>query len=181
TVTFATNGEPSNPQVVLTAGWTAPDGTRVYADFTGPLKTGKVTLRSEPARSQNEILALLLYGTADNATAANQLGGAAGGATAQPLSQALTGVNRALENIGVSNLTAKIDTSQATPRSDVSVQIAQDISLQVAVALGVPPPGQNQDTALITVAWQFLRRWSLETTVGTAGTSILDLVWQYRY
>src|SRR6185295_3060048 len=35
TITF--DGESDNPQVVVTAGWTAPEGTRVYADFVGPL------------------------------------------------------------------------------------------------------------------------------------------------
>ncbi len=54
TVTFL--GDPSNPEVNVTAGWTASDGTRVYADYIGPLKTGKVILRSEPIRPQNEIL-----------------------------------------------------------------------------------------------------------------------------
>jgi hypothetical protein len=33
----------------------------------------------------------------------------------------------------------------------------------------------------VTLNWRFLRKWSLETTVGDAGTSILDLVWQHRY
>ena len=55
--------------MVVTAGWTAPDGTRVYADFQGPLKTGKVKLRSEPPRPQNEVLALILFGTAEGSSA----------------------------------------------------------------------------------------------------------------
>src|SRR4029077_9307945 len=66
TVTFV-GDDPSNPQVVLTASWGAPDGvTRVYADFVGPLKTGKVKLRSEPSKPQSEILALVLFGTTDD-------------------------------------------------------------------------------------------------------------------
>ena len=55
----------ANPAIKVTAGWTAEDGTHVLADYVGPLKTGKVTLRSEPARPQNEIVALIAFGTAD--------------------------------------------------------------------------------------------------------------------
>ncbi|HEY8040035.1 MAG TPA: translocation/assembly module TamB domain-containing protein [Polyangiaceae bacterium] len=188
TVTFV--DDPTNPQVVLTASWVAPDGTTVYADFVGPLKTGKVTLRSEPALSKNEILSLILFGTADaqapSSTGQSAQGsgalGVAGGAAAQPINRALGGVNQMLEGFGlVGGISAKVDTSQTTPRPEVELQIARDISFQVAMVLGVPPPGANQDRTLFTLDWRFVRQWSLETTVGDAGTSILDLVWQHRY
>jgi translocation and assembly module TamB len=188
-VTFV-GPDPTNPQVVLTAGWTAPDGTRVYADYNGPLKDAHVRLRSSPAKSQNEILALLLYGSADDA--ADQASGganaeqsvvaaAAGGAATQQLNEALGGFNRLLDNAGLaSGVATRVDTSQATPRPEVEVQIARDISLQVAWVLGVPPPTQP-DTTLLTLDWHFLRKWSLETTVGDQGSSSLNLVWQHRY
>ncbi len=47
--------DTSNPVVVATATWTAEDGTHVYADFVGPVKTGKVTLTSDPPRPRNEV------------------------------------------------------------------------------------------------------------------------------
>jgi hypothetical protein len=50
----------------------------------------------------------------------------------------------------------------------------------VAWVLGLPPPGLP-DTTLVTFNWRFLRKWSLLTTVGNTGTSILDVVWQHRY
>ena len=77
-------------------------------------------------------------------------------------------------------ISTKVDTSQATPRPEVEVRIARDISLQVAWIIG----GQtvtNQDTTLLSLDWRFLRKWFLETTVGDAGTSILNVVWQHRY
>ena len=192
-VTFV-GPDASDPQVVLTAGWTAPDGTRIYADYIGPLKAAAVKLRSSPAKTQNEILALLLYGSSDDATAqqasANANGttadstlvaSAAGGAATQQLNQALGGVNRALDNLGLGGgISTKIDTSQVNPRPEVEVQIARDISLQVAWVLGAPPPTQP-DSTLLTLDWRFLRKWSLETTIGDQGTSILNVVWQHRY
>jgi translocation and assembly module TamB len=188
-VTF-TGPDPTNPQVVLTAGWTAPDGTRVYADYNGPLKDAHVTLRSSPPKTQNEILALVLYGSAEDASqqvsngqasGQNVVVAAAGGAATEQLNEALSGLNRALDSAGLGGgVATKIDTSQAAPRPEVEVQIARDISLQVAWVLGVPPPTQP-DTTLLTLDWHFLRKWSLETTVGDQGTSILNLVWQHRY
>ncbi len=131
TVTFV-GDDPSNPQVVLTAEWVAQDGTRVYADFVGPLKTGKVTLRSDPVLpgGQNDILALLLYGTVDRSTSAarratsdtSPFAAFAGGAATQPINKALGGVNKALDKLGLAGgITTRIDTSTATPRPEVEV------------------------------------------------------------
>jgi translocation and assembly module TamB len=182
TVTFV-GDDATNPQVVLTAQWAAPDGTTVYAEFVGPLKTGKVSLRSDPTHTKSEILALLLYGTADGQAGSTSdappsttaAAGAAGGVATQP-------VNRILDDFGLAGgVTTKIDTSTANPRPEVEFQIARDISLQIAWVLGAIPLGTNLDTTLVTFDWRFLQRWSLETTVGNAGTSILDVVWKYHY
>ncbi len=192
TVTFV-GDDPTNPQVVLTAEWTAQDQgrTRVYADFVGPLKTGKVTLRSDPVLpgGQNDILALLLYGTTDRDTNTSSavsdtspIAGIAAGAAVQPINKVLGGVNKALDKFGLAGgITAKIDTTTANPRPEVEVQIARDISVQIAWVIGAPLPGTNPDTTLVTLDWRFARKWSLETTVGDQGTSILDLIWQHRY
>ena len=80
------------------------------------------------------------------------------------------------------NVTAKVDTSDAAnPRADVELQLAKDISLQLAYVIVQPPPGDNPDLIYVTVDWRFVRNWSLETTVGDAGSTFANLVWQYRY
>jgi translocation and assembly module TamB len=178
TVTF--DADPSNPLVVVTAGWTAPDGTRVFADFAGPLKTGKVTLRSEPARPKNEILALILFGSADDASQAQP--SYAGGASAAAGGFATEGLSRGLDELTGLQVATKIDTSNAaSPRPEVEVQIARSISLQIAFVLGTPPPGSNPDKTFATIDWRFSRQWSLETTFGDEGSSFADVVWQLRY
>jgi translocation and assembly module TamB len=184
TVTFVGN-DASNPQVHVTAGWIASDGTQVKADFIGPLKTGKVTLRSEPPLGRNDIVQLLLFGTTDgevaNATAAAppgaySAGGVAGNIATQPL-------NRALDQFGLSAVSAKVDTTAADAKPTVEVQIAKTLSLELAhvLYLGPPPPGTAPDTTLVTLDWRFLKKWSLLATVGNAGSTIVDMVWQYRY
>jgi translocation and assembly module TamB len=178
-VTFA--GDPANPEVVLKAGYTAGDGTVVYANFVGPLKTGKVTLTSEPNLPQEEIVQLMMFGTPDGAqyqspTAdpTNSAIGTVGGEAAQPL-------NHLLNQWGLGAVSVNVDTSDTTPKPEVSVQIARDISLQLAVVLGTPPPGVNPDVTLVTIDWRFASRWSLASTLGDAGTTIFDVLWKKRY
>jgi translocation and assembly module TamB len=181
TITFV-GGDPSNPEIVVKAGWTAPDGTVVYANFVGPLKTGKVTLTAQPPLSQQEIVELLLFGTTggkqsqspSGSPATNALG-TVGGEAAQP-------INHALSQLGLGAVSAKVDTSESsTPKPEVEVQIARDISLQIAVVLGQLIPGVNPDRTLVTLDWRFLSKWSLSATLGDAGSAIFDLLWQKRY
>ncbi|HVU00720.1 MAG TPA: translocation/assembly module TamB domain-containing protein [Polyangiaceae bacterium] len=186
TVTFV--GEPDNPQVFVTAAWPAPDGSRVYADFAGPLRTGKVTLRSDPPHTRSEILSLILFGTTDGNVAPG--GGQGNSATAAGTASAASlgggvaaqGLDRALDDLTGLDVTARVDTSQAgSPRPELEIRIARDVSVAIAHALGVPAPGTNPDRNFATLDWRFRRHWSVETTFGDAGSSMLDLVWQYRY
>ncbi len=141
-VTFT--GDPSQPQIIATAYWDAPDSTRVYADFAGTPKSGKLKLRAEPARTQDEIVALILFGSADGQLGASSPGsssestaakgaGAAGGAVSQ-------GVNKAISGITTVDIETRVDTSEADdPRPELVVQLTERLSAQVAYNLGVPP------------------------------------------
>lgn len=183
TVTFG--GEDfTNPIIVATAGWTAGDKTRVYADFVGPVKTGKVTLRSEPALSQNQIFSLILFGTPDgmNGPSPGQKPNAAtqaattvgGGAIAQGLDKA------AFDVTGIETQT-RIDTTNANnPRPELEVMIARDISLQFAHVLGTPPLSEP-DLNLGTVRWRFAPNWTLSGTFGDRGKASVDAVWNHLY
>jgi translocation and assembly module TamB len=184
TVTF-TNEDPANPEIVVSAGWTAPDGTRVYADFIGPLRTGKVTLRSEPPLTQNEILSLVMFGTVDGASAEpppgqkadrmTQAVGAGGGIATQ-------GLNRAIDDLTGLDITTRVDTSTSgNPRPEIKVQIARDIAIQLAHVLGVPPPGSMPDKNIASLEWRFRSNWSLLTSFGDRGSTLVDVLWQYRY
>lgn len=184
TATFV--GDPQNPEINLTASWKAADGTEVFADYIGPLKTGKVVLRSEPPRPQNEIISLILFGTSDGAQSTpyaqqqqqtdttTAVGSAASGF-------ATGGLNKGIDKLTGMEISTKIDTSQANPRPEVELQIARDLSLQIAFVLGTPPPGTNQDTTYATIDWRFFHNWSLATTFGNLGSSIADVLWRYRY
>ncbi len=185
TITF--NGEPEpNPVVIATAGWKAADGTLVYADFVGPVKTGKVTLRSEPARPKNEILAIILFGTADGANPTPASGqqqadgttkaavGVGGGFAAQ-------GLTDALDDLAGIQATARIDSSNANnPRPELEFQVSPKVSIAFGHVIGTPPITEP-DKNLAKVGYRFHRNWSLETTVGDRGKGQMDAIWQKRY
>ena len=182
TVAFV-GDDPANPQLVVTASWGAPDGTMIYADFVGPLKTGKVTLRSEPSRPKNEILSLILFGTADGmnnsssgkSDPASQAVGTGGGVASQ-------GLNSAVQDLtGMDNAQFRVDTSTNNPRPELEYQISKSIAVGVAYVMGIPPPDQP-DTIFAKTDWRFRRNWSLQTLLGTQyGTTVVDAVWQKRY
>ena len=183
TVTFVGN-DPANPQVVVTASWGAPDGTVIYADFVGPLETGKVTLRSEPARPKNEILALIMFGSADgmngnpnqnkSSDSASQAVSAGGGVATQGLNAAVSDLT------GMENAQFRVDTSTNNPRPELEYQISKSIAVGVAYVMGVPPPDQP-DFLFAKADWRFRRNWSLQTMFGNFGSTIVDAVWQKRY
>ena len=183
TVTF-TGGEPSNPMVVATAHWDGPEGTRVYADFSGYVSSGKLTLRSEPALSQDEILALVLFGSTEGSLGATsgppqstgvKAAGMAGGVLTDSFNKAISGVTAV-------NISARVDSSQQDgPRPEVDVQIGKNVTAKIGYQLGSPAPGENPDRAMLTLDWRFARAWSLDASVGDAGSSALDLVWRFRY
>jgi len=185
TVTFV-GDEPGNPQILVTAVWKAPDGSLVFADFAGPLKTGKVTLRSEPAHSQNEIISLIMFGSADGQTSSSyqsqdqagtnttgKAGAAAGGFASE-------GLSKGLNDLTGLDVAAKVDTSTANPRPELMLQITRTISLQLGYVVGTLPL-TNPDRTLVTVGWRFKRNWEMDGTYGNSGTTLLDWIWQYRY
>lgn len=184
TVTF-TGQTPPNPVVVATAGWTAADSTRVYADFVGPVKTGKVTLRSEPPRPKNEILALVLFGTANGvnpqpAPPGRQADGTMRAAVGLGGAFVARGLTEALDDLAGIQATARVDTTRANPRPEVEFQLSPRVSLSFVHVIGTPPITEP-DKNLASIEYRFHRNWSLGTTFGDRGTALLDAIWQRRY
>lgn len=184
TITFGQ--DTTNPVVIATASWTAADRSRVFADFVGPVKTGKLSLRSEPARSQSEILTLIAFGSVDGPSDAASGSGKSPGQGTQLATTvgggALTqGFDAALDDVVGIQTQTRIDSTNANnPRPELEVQVSRDVSLRFAYVLGTPPPSAP-DKSLGTVIFRFAPNWSLSTTVGDKGKATVDTSWQYRY
>jgi translocation and assembly module TamB len=187
TVSFT--GPSDNPVISVSAHWDAPDAdqTRVIAEFLGPLKTGRITLRSEPSLSENEILSLILFGSSDASLGSGgDANSGAGGDTAKGVGMAggvaTQAINSAISGVTGDAVTTRVDTSESdNPRPDIGWQISHSIAAHFVVNLGLPAPGDNPDQELLMVDWRFIRNWMLEGTVGDAGSSLLDLSWRWRY
>jgi len=178
-VTFS--GEPGNPTIVATARWDSPDEDRhrVYADASGTAAKLKITLRSEPPLTQDQILSLLLTGSADGS-----LGGGGGNNAETAVGvvggTATQGLNKALSSISDLDVSTRIDTSTGSARPELVVQISAKVSAKLTRALG-QIPGQPPDMTFVTLDFLIKRNWSLSTVAGDHGASGIDLVWRKRY
>lgn len=177
-----TGNDPPSPLIQATAYWDAPDGTRVFADFTGYAEKGTLSLRSEPALTQDEILALILFGSPDggfgtsNAETSTgvQAVGIAGGAVTEGLNKALSGVT--------TRVSTRIDSSDASgPQPQIVVQLTDKVSARLGYKLGNPGPGDDPDRAQLTVDWRFFKNWNVGATIGDHGSTSVDLVWRLHY
>lgn len=180
TISFPEGGEPDNPTIVASAYWDAPDGTRVWAEYAAPLETGTLVLRSEPPYSKNEILSLLLFGRAEGNLAAKGSGSAVGTGVAGGL--VATGLNRALDEVasGEFEFEANVGSTRFNQsRPEIGVR-RKNLGVSVGYVVG-PPSYVQPDRTVVTVDWQFIPRWSLVATRGDRSTSIVDVLYRFRY
>lgn len=180
TVTF-TGGAPDDPTISAVARYDSPAGYTVYAEYTGTVERGKLSLRSEPPLSQDEILTLLLFGTPDGSIGAGSGGNDLATAVSVAGGTAAQGLNRALSDVTDLDVSARIDTSTGAPRPELVLQISSRVSARVTQALGEPTPGQSPDRTFVTIELRLASAWSLSTMVGDRGASAVDLIWRRRY
>ena len=180
TVTFLEGSNPADPVVVAAAYWDAPDRTRVWVEFNGPLKTGKLTLRSEPAYSKSEILSILLFGRADpNQASQGERPSDGQQAAALGTGIASSGLNKALGELNDDFDLEQDRTSANRVRTKVGYRLRRNLKVQLGYASGFSQ--REPDTTYLFLEWQFIPKWSLIGTRGDRGTSILDVLFQHRY
>lgn len=174
--------DPADPTITAVARWDSPENYAVYAEYTGTVKAGKLTLRSEPPLTQSEVLSLIMFGSTEGQLGASQGGsdnmatalGVAGGAATQ-------GFNRVMSDFTQLDVSARIDTSTGSARPEIVVQVSPRVTTRVTRALGEPTQGQSPDRTFLTLEFRLKRSWLLAAMLGDRGASSLDLVWRKRY
>lgn len=184
TITFQPE-EPENPVIVATARWESPDGITVIARFEGPVKSGVMTLTSDPPLPEDQVLSLLLFGdTGGLGSVGNsdqQSGGVDQAATVGG-SVASQGLNQALSRIeGVDLSTRVAGGDSGNVRPEVVIQLTNSLSAEVGYNLQEPSPGKSPDRTLLSLELRVIGGHSLSATVGDRGSSLVDWVWRYRY
>ncbi len=190
--------DASNPYVNLTAHWDAPDGSRVFVDYVGllqPITDDKIRFRSDPPRSQNEILALLLFG--ESGANATGLVGTVSSTVATSIAGNLVSAvfGGVLQDVAI-NVGANEDGNYL----GAQVSVSEDWRIGGAYEQVGQGSGPGSDTqrrggcADLFADWSFARNWSLRGSTGYCsyeeGTPAgggqefnlgIDVLWQYRY
>jgi translocation and assembly module TamB len=178
--------DTSNPYVNITAHWDAPDGTRVFVDFNGtlrPFTDDKLRFRSNPPRTDQEILAILLFGS-DSASEATT----PAGSTKTSVGQMAGGVAVDLAAAQVNALfagtpfRAKVGTTeQGRLKTGVVYELGDTVTAGAAVEA---PSADDSGGAEVNIDWRFKRNWTLRGSFGVGRDqprSGVDVLWQYRY
>jgi translocation and assembly module TamB len=178
-------GQPTNPYLNVGATWDAPDGTRVFADLLGYLKDAKLRLRSEPARPESDVLSLVLFGRDPSASTTTPGGpSSTSGSLAVGSGVASTLLNSFIDPVQVFG--RRIETRvESTSHRGTSIGVAAELRprlwAQVDVSTASQRERQNTDLSAVTLDWRFRPAWSLRSTVGDRGSSLLELLWQFKY
>ncbi|MBI2391112.1 MAG: translocation/assembly module TamB domain-containing protein [Deltaproteobacteria bacterium] len=179
-----------DPVLDVEVRWQAPDRTIVQIKVTGHLAAPKVTFKGldesggSLGLTQGEVMSLLVLGRRD-AGSARQQQQAEKGAAAQAgaLVQGMTGsiVGRQLQKM----LPTSMNLSFGAGRYAGGYQ-HDNVYFEVAYSatgsrMGPQFIGQSIPKTTFLVDWRFARMWSLITTIGDTGSTLVDLLWHHRY
>lgn len=193
-----------NPYVNASVRWDAPDGSRVFVDFIGsvdPLTEEKIRFRSDPNRTKQEIIGMLLLGSDyEHGTVAggpagesneptrstgNAAGGLAAGLIADQFSGLLadSGISTSIGTTDEGALKTGLVYEKGTTRTQVTYEGAGSSS-SASSPRSSGGASRRSGRTEVSVDWRFRRNWMLRGMVGVGGdqpSSGVDLLWQYRY
>ncbi len=201
--------DPSNPYLDVTAHWDAPDGSTIFVDYSGvllPITQDKLRFRSDPARTQQQSLAMLLFGSETGGELTSSDTSASKGTFGTTVEHAAADLggelaaqqfNALLKGIApLKGLSTRFGTTEAGGVKTSLVYQVGDTLSAVATYEGGAPSGTAGATttsggtsttapgASVSVDWRFYKNWLIRATVGTSADiprGEVDLLWQYRY
>jgi autotransporter translocation and assembly factor TamB len=164
--------EAKDGSLAIEAATRAADGTMIELAVSGTVSDPDVAFRSDPPRSKNEIVALLL-GLQTNAT--NSSDGDALGRTAMALA-----MNRLVEGSALSGLQFGAGkTTEGEAVTSVSMRVADKIWVEGRTVKGSSTSINQDERVSGVVDWRFAPSWSLRTQLG--GISGVELRWSLSY
>jgi translocation and assembly module TamB len=172
--------DPENPTITATARWDSPTDHAVFAEYSGDVENGKLTLRAEPPLTQDEIANLLMFGSTEGGGGVGETDesdvalAVAGGTAAQ-------GLNQGISDLTNLDVTARVDQSTGSARPELVYQMSRRVAAKVSRALGEPTPGESLDRTFLTLELRLRRHWALSALLGDRGATALDLIWRRRY
>jgi autotransporter translocation and assembly factor TamB len=173
-VTFTGTG--FDPLLHLVATHTAGDYT-VRVVVGGTITKPSLTLESDPALEQADILSVLLFGRPANQLSRNestglreQALGIAGNYVASELRQSVA------DALGVDDLRFQGgDSGLSDAKVSLGKYVAKDVFVSLAHRFG------RQSVEEVRIEYRITPHWSLETSSDTLGESGIDVFWKRRY
>ena len=167
-------GTKIDPELDVLARYRAPAHT-IDARLTGTVSKPVLTLTSDPNLSQEDILAVLLFGRpASELSEAQQ---ASLGQRAEEMASAfgMTAVGRTVASaIGLDALGLQID-----ELSSVRARLGAYVGRNIFVALAQEFSGERGQE--LSIEYEFWPGWSIVGSTTSQGTNSADLVWKVRY
>jgi hypothetical protein len=182
--------EELDPLLDVHARWKAPDTTLVEVIVTGHVSAPKIEFKAldsngqDAGLSKGEIMSLLVLGRRDAGSAQQQQQAEKGAASqAASLVEGMTGaiLGRQLQKmlpVSVSLTVAPGRYAGGYQHDNVYFEVAYNAG---GSQMGPTSIGQTQPKTTFSIDWRFAKMWSLLTTVGDTGATLVDLIWTYRY
>ncbi|MBY0401459.1 translocation/assembly module TamB domain-containing protein [Myxococcota bacterium] len=147
----------------------------IDARLTGTASKPVLTLSSEPTLSQEDILAVLLFGRPSSELSQEQQGSLSQRAVGLASAMGLTAVGRSVASaIGLDALGLQID-ELSNERASLGAYVGRNIF----VALAQEFSGERGQE--LSIEYEFWPGWSLVGSTTSQGTNSADLVWKIRY
>ncbi len=182
--------EELDPRLDVELRWQAPDRSIVQIRVTGFLSAPKVqfTALDESGQplglSRGEVMSLLVLGRRD-AGSARQQQAAEKGAAAQTASlvQGMTGaiLGKQLQKVLPTSMSLSLAPGRYSggyQHDSVYFEVAYN---SAGARMGPQAIGQTVPRTTFGIEWRFHKMWSLMTTIGDTGSTLVDLLWHYRY
>lgn len=187
--------DAGNPYVNVTAHVDVGDGSVIYVDYVGllsPITDEKIRFRSDPPRSQAEIVSLLLFGDTTASPGAGSVVGSVGGTVATALANELL-AQSVFRDVSI-NLGSTEEGGYVQAAMPLGESLRIDLSVGAQQQQGARPVGTAGSSAGQTcrdvgLDYRITKRWSLRAWGGLCNaeaedvrTSVgVDAVWQYSY
>ncbi len=179
-----------DPGIDIDARWQAPDRTIVQLRVTGHLRAPRIVFNALDERgaplglTRGAVMTLLALGRRDPGSLVIQREAEKGAVLmAASVVSGITNVilGKELQKWLPAPVAVPFGTARESPGAafeKVYLEIASDTG---GGRLGVPALGESVPRTTYGLEWRFQRMWSLLVTVGDTGSTLFDLVWQYRY
>lgn len=165
---------PIDPMVDVLARYKVPDYA-VDAHLEGPASSPVLTLESDPALEQADILAVLIFGRPIEDLSESEQESVGDAAGSMAATYGMTTAGRTLATaLGLDDAGIYIE-EISQERAEIGTYLGRSTFVSVAQQFGIET-GQE-----LTVEYEFWPGWSIVTSTSTNETSAVDLFWKVRY